>query len=608
MTRIPTITTDPQRGAAVAGTGVRGENSSAVRPDGDFLKSFLSFTPRSATQSITADLRFNQLVGALQLNRPSDPTAYRTPEPLRQPQRIEDPPREEVTDENESSADRHTAVDPLELLEETTGSQDLDPLWVLPLSTDRFPPDRVDHAGLPASGRYADQRSVGFPTAQRAAELESARQQGLARPIDAKLSDGDSDTRSAGLALAGQARPDVADGTIRLEGAWQQVAGEKLAGGFGYQGTSPRTTADSSGNIDLLRPGQLDSPPDGLDAIARERGGSVADEQELGWQLSFQSDRSGVRSGRLNASAKGKGRDGLKPDGGGLAERVNRMGQPASANPTTEPHSVMVGPAMRPSSHLSLDELSLAPAAARALSESGLARAELLGSSASAIAGAMSVAEVLSQSAVGSSAASSTTLLNKADVPPVASMDVSPSDPSAVGLFNRHDPTVTADVDGLPEVAGTTRPLPARVMNQVAEALRQAPSGDSTMRLQLNPVDLGQLSIEISFRDGVMHGKLRAEQGQTLKLLQDGLDGLKARLSEQGIVVQALEVELGQQGDFSQQSGSFSPGPDFGRQRPGRGYFAADGSARRATTTDREAAIQPTPRDTSGQWAVNVIV
>ena len=138
--------------------------------------------------------------------------------------------------------------------------------------------------------------------------------------------------------------------------------------------------------------------------------------------------------------------------------------------------------------------------------------------------------------------------------------------------------------------------------------MRQAPVGDSTLRLQLNPVDLGQLSIEIAFRDGVMHGKLRAEQGQTLKWLQEGMEGLKARLSDQGIVVQTLEVELGQQGDFSQQSGSFSPGPDSGRPRSGRGFFSPDDASRRTPKSQPDSAVQPTPRDTSGQWAVNVIV
>lgn len=161
----------------------------------------------------------------------------------------------------------------------------------------------------------------------------------------------------------------------------------------------------------------------------------------------------------------------------------------------------------------------------------------------------------------------------------------------------------SADVEAL-------LPVPSRVLNQVSQALKQVPAGDSTMRLQLNPVELGQLMIEISFRDGVMHGKLRAEQAPTLKMLQDGLDGLRTRLNEQGIVVQTLEVELGQQGDFSQdqQQRSFGQAQEFGQQRKSNGYFSGEGSPIRRTAQQAEAVSQPTNRNHDGRWAVNVIV
>ncbi|MBL8891407.1 MAG: flagellar hook-length control protein FliK [Planctomycetaceae bacterium] len=154
-------------------------------------------------------------------------------------------------------------------------------------------------------------------------------------------------------------------------------------------------------------------------------------------------------------------------------------------------------------------------------------------------------------------------------------------------------------------------PVPSRLLNQVSQALKQVPAGDSTMRLQLNPVELGQLMIEISFRDGVMHGKLRAEQAPTLKLLQDGLDGLRSRLNEQGIVVQTLEVELGQQGDFShdqQQQRSFGQSQEFGQKRHSNGYFSNDGPPARRTAPQAETVSQPTNRNHDGRWAVNVIV
>lgn len=617
MTRIPTNPIEPQRGAAVAGNGIRGERSSDSGSSGDFLMSLLSFTSLSATKTVTADLRFNQLVGALQLNRPSAPTDARNAERERQPAWID---RQsglvEESDEDESSADRRVASDRVAPDDEEAIAQWRDPRWFTPPGGNGLSHDVARRGELVgdvrASGRYADQRSDGFPTAERAAELELGRPQGPST-VTAAAAGGDADPNATSYRDEGLARSavatDTAGGNFRLGGAWQRVDGERLAGGFGEPGNAPRPIVESVGATDLLRGGQSAPVTDGPAASVVERGGSEAGERELGWQLSFQSDRIGVRSGRLNGAGKVKGREGLKPDGGSLSERANRIGHAPVGNSTTEQSSVIVSPVTRAVPQLSLGELSLAPAAARALSESGLGVAP-----SSTVVGTSGVATGTTEAAmstmlgVDKPATAPSTPANAPDGPRVTIVDPAPSDLSAVVSVQRGDRPATNDISGTPELAGSLRTLPARVMNQVAEAMRQAPNGDSTMRLQLNPVDLGQLSIEISFRDGVMHGKLRAEQGQTFKLLQDGLDGLKARLSEQGIVVQALEVELGQQGDFSQQSGSFSPGPDFGRQRSGRGYFAADGSARRLAPADRDAAIQPTPRDTSGQWAVNVIV
>jgi hypothetical protein len=165
---------------------------------------------------------------------------------------------------------------------------------------------------------------------------------------------------------------------------------------------------------------------------------------------------------------------------------------------------------------------------------------------------------------------------------------------------------VSASADGQLTNLERTQ-VPNRVLNQVAQALKQVPAGNSTMRLQLNPVELGQVMIEISFRDGVMHGKLRAEHGPTLRLLQEGIEGLRARLNEQGIVVQALEVELGKDGDFAQQR-SFSQSQEFGQQRQSNGYFTGEGLPVRRSTPEKQPDITSTSTPIDGRWAVNVIV
>lgn len=621
MTRVPTTTTDPLRATPIAGNGFRGEKSPAASPTGDFLQSLLTFSSGMATQSITTDLRFNQLVGALQLNRPGGPqddfgsfnsraaASSLDNSPSDTDELGEDDPDSE---RDSGAARRRASAEDLANSDGWAGQ-----LWAAPIPDPRF---RQTGSGDDENGssdslselvdlaRFANRRSDGFPTAERAAAIELARRESLQQAdsaFDSLNAVGSSIDR---VALRRDRGGNVAgsEGGLRLEGDWQRVfGGETLAGGIGRNPSTNTAAADGVAN--LLQPGQLDPLAEGQIQGGLPRALNDADEPGPGWQLSFQSDRAGVRSGRLNSGAKAKAREGLKPDGVGSVERVVPTSTPGIPRHEPLPNGLVV----RPGSQLSLDELSLAPAAARAMWESGLGEAVAPGIATGAAVAAVTISDHalsgISDSAatVGAPSAGETPGMTASATP----LDSATSDLTLSGVATRGETAMAADAGGaVPELAGGPRTLPARVLNQVAQALRDAPAGDSTLRLQLNPVDLGQLSIEISFRDGVMHGKLRAEQGQTLKWLQEGLDGLKARLSEQGIVVQALEVELGQQGDFSQQSGSFSPGPDFGRQRSGRGYFTPDGSNRRAAAAEQEITLQPSMRDTSGQWAVNVIV
>lgn len=627
MTRVPTSTTDPLRATAIAGNGVRGEKSPAAIPTGDFLQSLLSFSSGMGTQSITTDLRFNQLVGALQLNRPGGSKDDFGPLQSRAAASSLDTVRTDTDElaEDDPDSERDRENDQRRVSAEVLANLD----WRAgqlraSLSDSRFRQTGSAHDETGASGslvalvdpeRFANRRSEGFPTAERAAAIELARREGLSNSA-AFLGDTQDATDGASDPLAELGRYKTgeggAEGGLRLDGQWERVlGGEALVGGPRRVSTLNAAVADGNGPIELQRPGQLDPASEALTSDALSRSVGEPGEQADGWQLSFQADRSGVRSGRLNLGSKGKAREGLKPDGVGPLDRTFRLGPEGPATPVARQDLSLSGPVIRPGSQFSLDELSVAPAAARALWESGLCgTVPPVPASIAGVATDM-LADLAVPATNGStSPAGALSPVETPGLPPsVSPVETATNDFHLSSGAGPVDVSSAADVDGgVPEIASGPRSLPARLLNQVAQALREAPAGDSTLRLQLNPVDLGQLSIEISFRDGVMHGKLRAEQGQTLKWLQEGLDGLKARLSDQGIVVQALEVELGQQGDFSQQSGSFSPGPDLGRQRSGRGYFTPDGPNRRAAASDQQTTIQPTTRDTSGQWAVNVIV
>ncbi|MDP1564475.1 MAG: flagellar hook-length control protein FliK [Pirellulaceae bacterium] len=246
----------------------------------------------------------------------------------------------------------------------------------------------------------------------------------------------------------------------------------------------------------------------------------------------------------------------------------------------------------------SLDEIPFLPSAQRVVAQSSIVAMAAAGLRATAHAS--EIALELPGRLDGSFPATNQTLSASTATPTVG------SSPWVTRAFSAEDATA---VEG--QVAGTDRtPVPSRLLNQVAHALKQVPAGDSTMRLQLNPMELGQLMIEISFRDGVMHGRLRAEQGPTLRMLQEGLEGLRTRLSDQGIVVQTLEVELGQQGDFTQQHQhrSSSQSQEFGQQRQSNGYFTGEGQPVRRSKPDKQPDITPTSTHIDGRWAVNVVI
>lgn len=153
--------------------------------------------------------------------------------------------------------------------------------------------------------------------------------------------------------------------------------------------------------------------------------------------------------------------------------------------------------------------------------------------------------------------------------------------------------------------------LPQQAINRITAALKDVQAGDSTLRIRLNPVELGNVDIEISFQNGVMAAKLRAEKGDTHQLLREGIEGLKTRLSEHGINVESLEVELGSQNSGS---GSGSGAPDqqafqMGQDRSSPGYFRReDGqSSSRGTRQEAQDDASTISETNTGGWAVNIV-
>jgi flagellar hook-length control protein FliK len=115
------------------------------------------------------------------------------------------------------------------------------------------------------------------------------------------------------------------------------------------------------------------------------------------------------------------------------------------------------------------------------------------------------------------------------------------------------------DAAGAPQAAqnpGAAQQAPAQDLNSLARHFRQeifsqvengflqqAQDGGRQLTLQLNPQDLGQITLILSVHQGEVRAQIRAEQGETAAVLTERLADLKASLEAQGLKVKELDVQ-----------------------------------------------------------------
>lgn len=75
--------------------------------------------------------------------------------------------------------------------------------------------------------------------------------------------------------------------------------------------------------------------------------------------------------------------------------------------------------------------------------------------------------------------------------------------------------------------------------------LRNGPNGSSRLVLQLDPKDLGQLSLILNVREGEVKASIRTEQAETAAILSGKMDELISALEEQGLKVSEIEIQQG---------------------------------------------------------------
>ena len=93
--------------------------------------------------------------------------------------------------------------------------------------------------------------------------------------------------------------------------------------------------------------------------------------------------------------------------------------------------------------------------------------------------------------------------------------------------------------------------LPTYLANQVGRQLSRALlRGDRVIRLRLKPPELGAVKIEMDIKDNVLRLEMIAENSTVKELLLSSVHELRNTLTEQGIKIEGLDVQVGH--DFNQ--------------------------------------------------------
>jgi flagellar hook-length control protein FliK len=132
---------------------------------------------------------------------------------------------------------------------------------------------------------------------------------------------------------------------------------------------------------------------------------------------------------------------------------------------------------------------------------------------------------------------------------PAARTEPAPLEPPPIvrlGSERSAKPTSGARAAGSPEAA---------IFARAEEILRQirlhATPGVQRLTLDLEPADLGRLSIQLALRAGRVTAIVRAESAQTLESLKQREHDLRAVLDERGVRADTVRFELGFGGAFA---------------------------------------------------------
>ncbi|MBI5521274.1 MAG: flagellar hook-length control protein FliK [Desulfarculus sp.] len=110
--------------------------------------------------------------------------------------------------------------------------------------------------------------------------------------------------------------------------------------------------------------------------------------------------------------------------------------------------------------------------------------------------------------------------------------------------------------------------LPGYVVRQVGQQMAQMVARqENSLRLELKPPSLGEVSLELTVKDGVVKATMLTDTVAAKNILESGLDQLKQQLDMQGLKVERVEIMVNP--DAQRQEAQAQSG--FGRRRQGAG-------------------------------------
>lgn len=112
---------------------------------------------------------------------------------------------------------------------------------------------------------------------------------------------------------------------------------------------------------------------------------------------------------------------------------------------------------------------------------------------------------------------------------------------TAEGVFSTTNPPLSGAA-GQP--AGAARTMQQELFSQVEKSmLRELSDGSRQITLRLDPVEMGQLTVQLTVRQGEVRAVIRTDNEETTAALAQQMEQLKSSLEEQGLKVTRLEVE-----------------------------------------------------------------